>query len=81
MSRVHLADRPYGHSCVVTYRRYGEENLVEKEIHRKGSRGRVELAARLMNGYVSHRDVQAYSLEQWKRVFGCGSETGRYWVE
>ena len=74
-----MSDKPYGHSCVVTYRPYGKQDLVDKEIHRKGPRGRVESAARTMSGYAGHRDVIAYTREQWARVFGVGSETGRRW--
>lgn len=75
-----MTDKPFGHSCIVTYRRYGCSELCEREIHRRGPKSRVESAARMMSGYRSHRHVEAYTREQWVRVFGVGSETGRYYI-
>jgi hypothetical protein len=71
----------FGWSCIVIYRPYGCAYVTEKEIHRRGKTpGCVTSAAKRMNGYRSHRDVTPYTKEQWVRVFGCGSETGRYMV-
>lgn len=72
----------FGWSCVVTYRPYGGDTFVEKQIHRRGkTSGRVILAAKQMNAYRSYRDLISYTQDEWVRVFGNGTETGRYRIE
>jgi len=71
----------FGWSCVVTYRPYGSESVVEREIHRRGkTAGRITSAARRMNGYQSHRELTSYTRDEWVRTFGVCTETGRYRV-
>lgn len=69
--------KPFGHSAIVERREYGKSDVVQIQIHRQGSRGVVERAARLMGGFQEIVSVDSYSEEEWIRVFGWGTEHGR----
>jgi len=71
----------FGWSCVVTYRPYGSETVVEKEIHRRGRTAScVTSKASRMNGYRSYSNLTSYTRDEWVRTFGVCTETGRYRV-
>ena len=68
--------KPFGHAAMVKRRKYGKADIVEVQIHRRGSRAVVERAARLLVGFREILSVDAYTKEEWIRVFGWGSEHG-----
>lgn len=85
-------NEPFGHSAVaVCYRRHGSrlakgskivgDNgatvLVEVPVHCQGPLKRLERSCRLMSGFQRLESVEAYTQEQWVRVYGVGSERDR----
>jgi hypothetical protein len=75
---------PYGHSANVICWAWidGPDGHVRREvlrsIHRKGSRKTIERAARLLKGFIRVDAVFPYTHDEWVRVFGVGTERGRY---
>jgi len=62
------AVKPFGHSAVVECRRKGE--FVTVPIRRVGSEATVRRAAELTTGFQRVISVEAYTRDQWYRVFG-----------
>ena len=69
-----------GPQCLVlSQREVGSLIYQEVQIHRKGPRRNVERAARLLSGCDGIISVEAFTREEWVRVFGEGSEHGSRW--
>lgn len=73
-------EAPFGHVATVERRRpwsadaNGHGAVLEQiEVRRAGRRSAVEYAARLTSGFVRIVEIQAYTREQWVRVFGLNS--------
>jgi hypothetical protein len=87
------ADKPFGHSAVaVCYRLPGSKLangskvvadngatwLVEVPVHCQGPLTRLERSSRMMSGFQRLESVEAYTRDQWVRVYGMGSERNRF---
>jgi hypothetical protein len=51
---------------------------VVRRIHRRGPRGRVERAARLLKGAVRVERIDQFTEPEWRQMFGVGTEHGAY---
>lgn len=70
--------KPYGHAAIVIRREYGKTENTQIQIRRKGPRSAVEHAARMLSGFIELVSIDAYTREEWVRVFGEGTEHGPY---
>lgn len=63
-------DKPYGHRATIERRKKYSHDIEQVQIRRRGTRRAIERAAELTPCFIRIVEVEAYTEEQWIRVFG-----------